>query len=186
MTVNIITTFSTNPVLINGEKTLRSLWRWANHSLPVFTHVYDIHSMFLSSFICHRVRLSISQKIAGIRQVDDFNEGQAAIAEAILERSGLITANEASWIQIATALVSPVDYQACNYNYIICDILLFSLKIWRINMYIFFLNFFCRPPVARRRMRSTSVACYTVSTSITLRKEIAVEWPPHLWNTFKR
>ena len=95
----------------------------------MFTHVHDIHSMFLSSFICHRVRLSISQKIAGIRQVDDFNEGQAAIAEAILERSGLITANEASWIQIATALVSPVDYQACNYSYIVCDILLFPLKI---------------------------------------------------------
>ena len=57
------------------------------------------------------------KRIANVKQKSELDAGMIPTRDAILRRSGLITANNASLLQVATALVSPVDYEVCESSY---------------------------------------------------------------------
>ena len=57
------------------------------------------------------------KRIANVKQKSELDAGMIPTRDAILRRSGLITANNASLLQVATALVSPVDYEVCDSSY---------------------------------------------------------------------
>ena len=75
-------------------------------------------SLFISSsfsFSGHKWNDDSKNFIKRIANVK--HAGMIPTQDAILRRSGLITANNASLLQVATALVSPVDYQVFDSSY---------------------------------------------------------------------
>lgn len=60
------------------------------------------------------------KKISGLKLKQDLSPHLLPTQEAILRRSGLITAHDQSLEEVATALVSPVDYQVSPSSYTLC------------------------------------------------------------------